>query len=172
METDASALPNRRSVAIPRLAWLTGIAALLVLGVTTWRGAFRSTPVGESYVTNAAMQRSLALRDGSVIDINVDSELSVEFTARERRLFLRKGEAHFQVAHDSARPFVVTSGDVSVRAVGTAFDVRLASKTVEVIVVEGKVQFARGDARSALPVTNASPSLVAGERVQVSRSDP
>jgi len=56
-------------------------------------------------------------------------------------VYLRKGEAYFTVAHDRARPFYVHAGDALVRAVGTAFDVRVRDDTrVEVIVTEGQVE--------------------------------
>ncbi len=49
---------------------------------------------------------------------------------------LEAGEAHFAVAPDAARPFVVRVGGVAVRAVGTAFNVRYAADgAVEVTVI-------------------------------------
>jgi transmembrane sensor len=49
------------------------------------------------------------------------------------------GEAHFQVAKDPERPFVVAVAGVEVRAVGTAFAVQLGRKEVAVLVTEGRV---------------------------------
>src|SRR5262249_26695614 len=67
------------------------------------------------------------------------AEVSVLFTAGERRVRLEKGEAHFQVAKNPARPFIVSAGAVDVRAVGTAFNVKLGAAAVDVLVTEGKV---------------------------------
>ncbi|MGH8185609.1 MAG: FecR family protein, partial [Steroidobacteraceae bacterium] len=61
----------------------------------------------------------------------------------ERRIVMHRGEASFQVVHDQERPFVVHADDVQVRAVGTAFTVRLQPDDVEVIVTEGVVEVIR-----------------------------
>jgi transmembrane sensor len=77
---------------------------------------------------------------------------------------LQHGEAHFYVAKDTARPFLVSAGTVTVRAVGTAFNVRRQVAAVEVLVTEGKVQVSRTDAEG-IAVANLEPIyLVAGER--------
>jgi len=49
------------------------------------------------------------------------------------------GEAHFQVVKDFSRPFVVAAGGMEVRAVGTAFVVKLGAEQVDVLVTEGRV---------------------------------
>ncbi|OHE87244.1 MAG: hypothetical protein A3G75_09490 [Verrucomicrobia bacterium RIFCSPLOWO2_12_FULL_64_8] len=163
----------RRIIPFPQLAWTAALAAALVVGLTIWWGASLHAPAppGEHYATDATAQRSLVLPDGSMTDINVGSNVSVRFTAAERRVTLNEGEAHFQVAPDTARPFIVTAGGISMRAVGTAFNVRLASEVVDVLVVEGKVELARAGA--PLPTEALVPPLLhAGERAQVSREDP
>src|SRR5260370_1274200 len=65
-----------------------------------------------------------------------------DFRLGDRRggVRLTRGEAHLAVAKDSSRPFIVTAGGVSVRAVGTAFNVRRVEQRVEVFVTEGKVR--------------------------------
>ena len=100
------------------------------------------------------------LEDGSAIELTGDAEIEVHFTPGERRVGLRRGEALFTVAKDAARPFVVHAGGVAVRAVGTAFNVRLGAERVEVLVTEGRVQVAP-------PTTAAAPLVVAGERAVV-----
>jgi transmembrane sensor len=50
-----------------------------------------------------------------------------------------EGQAHFQVAKDKSRPFIVKSGDATVRAVGTQFDVDRKSTGTTVTVLEGRV---------------------------------
>jgi transmembrane sensor len=84
--------------------------------------------------------QKLALPDGSVVDLNTDSKVDVTFTPSERRVQLAHGEAHFSVAKDPARLFVVEAHGVAVVAVGTAFAVRLRSESVEVLVCEGRVR--------------------------------
>jgi transmembrane sensor len=79
------------------------------------------------------------LEDGSVIDINRGAEVEVAYTTSERRVYLTKGEANFDVAKDPVRPFIVNVAGVDVRAVGTIFSVKLSEDEVNVIVTEGKV---------------------------------
>ena len=160
---------RRRILRFPRLAWAAGVAAALVLGAVTWRSIVVREPVGGHYVTNAAAQRSMVLPDGSLMDLNVGSDAVVQFTSAERRVLLNRGEALFEVAHDARRPFVVNAGSLTVRAVGTTFNVRLADEEVGVLVVEGKVKLERDSPRapSASPVE--SPLLAAGERAELVR---
>jgi transmembrane sensor len=68
---------------------------------------------------------------------------------------LLRGEAHFIVAKDPAHPFRVEAGSVEVRAVGTAFNVRIAPKRIEVLVTEGRVLVE--DARRAPPSARRLP---------------
>lgn len=79
------------------------------------------------------------LADGSVVELNAGAQVDVQFTATERRVRLVRGEAHFEVAKNPERPFVVAAGPVAVRAVGTAFNVSLQQREVSVLVTEGKV---------------------------------
>ena len=112
-------------------------AGLLVTAGGAWqvlhhRGRF-ATGKGETKV--------VALKDGSVVTLNTASEIQVNYGDRMRSVELLQGEALFDVAKDKSRPFVVTAGDTSVRAVGTSFTVRrLEEAPVQVLVREGVVE--------------------------------
>lgn len=80
------------------------------------------------------------LPDGSVARLKGGAELAVAFTATERRVTVVRGEVFFEVAKDAARPFLVAAGNVTVRAVGTAFAVRFDAQAVDVLVTEGTVR--------------------------------
>ena len=151
--------------------WAAGLAAALVLAAGVWWLAAGRSNGPQRYVTAAARQQQIALKDGSVVNLNVSSEVSVRLTPNERRVTLASGEAHFAVARDTARPFIVTAAGVSVRAVGTAFSVRVGDAGVEVLVTEGKVEVAREAAVISVPAA-APAHLVAGERTTVPRSAP
>jgi transmembrane sensor len=86
--------------------------------------------------------RRIALADGSSVVLNTHSEVIVELTPKRRDIRLVQGEALFEVAHDKSRPFVVQAHDTAVRAVGTAFAVRLEGTQVDVTVTEGVVEVA------------------------------
>jgi transmembrane sensor len=123
---------------------------LLVAGLAfRWEEGRYSTAFGE--------QRIVTLADGSVIELNTDSALKVRFTKHQRAIHMIKGEAFFRVAHDTARPFVVSAGEASVRAVGTQFNVRMSSDSTLVSVVEGTVEVRDDtpDARTAAGAESA-----------------
>ncbi len=106
------------------------------------------------------------LDDGSVVELNVGAEASVQYSRNERLIFLHAGEVHFMVAKDNKRPFVVRAGDALVRATGTAFSVSMEDDGVEVMVTEGKVMVeASGleNPEEAVKPMTLSRELVAGE---------
>ncbi|HUR56273.1 MAG TPA: FecR domain-containing protein [Opitutaceae bacterium] len=121
------------------LAWGGMPAALAVGGFFGFRSMQAPTTAETRYATAAAGYERARLDDGSTLELNTATAARVRFTAGERRVELETGEAHFEVNHDPARPFVVSAGGIAVRAVGTAFNVRFASGVVEVTVTEGKV---------------------------------
>lgn len=93
------------------------------------------------------------LPDQSVIKLNEGAVHTVTYTATERRVRLERGEAFFKVAKDAARPFVVEVGGATVRALGTAFNVRLNGGELDVLVAEGRVEVAP-------PIEASNPTLV------------
>lgn len=118
-------------------AWAAAASLLLAAGaaVAVWYAQFRDP----TYSTGIAEQRTINLPDGSMVTLNADSRLAVHFSEGERGIELSEGQALFKVEKDKSRPFVVRSGDMSVRAVGTQFDVNRKKAGTVVTVVEGKV---------------------------------
>jgi transmembrane sensor len=96
-----------------------------------------------TYSTHVGEQRLVVLRDGSRVRLNTDSKLRVRFGLQERHVILAKGEAFFEAAHDPAKPFIVEADGALVRAIGTKFDVRRTGDSVQVTLVEGRVQVGR-----------------------------
>ena len=94
------------------------------------------------YETRTGEQNSITLVDGSVIQLNTGSRIHVNFVDTQRTVSLMAGEVHFEVARDTTRPFIVKAGEGLVRAVGTAFTVRLQPEALKVVVAEGKVALA------------------------------
>lgn len=101
-----------------------------------------------------------ALDDGSVITLNTDSYVEVDFTKGQRNIRLLKGEALFSVAHDEDRPFLVFANDGVVRAVGTEFSVHITDLAMEVIVSEGSVELS-----TLKPTEPATSAIVASPNV-------
>ena len=153
--------------ALPLLA-----AAVVVLAFILWTKppAGVADPVRPSAPASIALIEQRELDDGSTLTLNRGAVVTEHFTPGERRMRLERGEAHFTVAKDASRPFIVEAGGVAVRAVGTAFNVRLDPSRVEVLVTEGKVQVddaVRGGSLLGAIVDGQPPVLGAGKSVSV-----
>ena len=121
--------------------WWLGAAAAALAAVAV--GAIWLQRGGELQTLSTAVgqQRNVTLADGSIVTLNTNTIVESDLRHRTREIYLRKGEAHFQVAHDRSRPFLVHAGDAVVRAVGTEFEVRvLTDQHVDVVVNEGRVE--------------------------------
>jgi transmembrane sensor len=118
----------------PLLA-IAASALIVALGSVVWWQSARY-PL---YNTDIGERRFITLADGSTVDLNARSRLRVEFSNNERRVELLEGQALFQVAKDKSRPFIVASGEATVRAVGTQFDVYRKDSGTTVTVLEGRV---------------------------------
>jgi transmembrane sensor len=141
LDPGASAIAQQ--AAPPRRYLLAAsIAALFVVGILA---AFAVTfgYFSGREVTDRGEIRRITLADGSTIVLNTSSVVRVQFSDDERRVVLREGEATFNVAHDTQRPFIVQARDVAVKAVGTSFNVRLRPSGVAVTVAEGVVEVMR-----------------------------
>ncbi|MDZ7877666.1 MAG: FecR domain-containing protein [Saprospiraceae bacterium] len=97
---------------------------------------------------DAVLEKTLA--DSSMITLNKKSSLTTAFTEKERRVKL-VGEAFFEVAHDTVKPFFIDVQNLEIRVVGTAFNVdeRSEQGKITVSVTEGRVLL-RGTKRSIL----------------------
>lgn len=92
------------------------------------------------YSTRKGEQRSIALADGSQLEVNTDSVVRVEYTRRGRIVQLEHGEASFTVNHGDTRPFDVIAGAGRIRDIGTVFNVhKRPDGSVVVTVKEGSV---------------------------------
>jgi len=128
-----SAFPRRRV-----LQASGAIAACALLGVG---GAWQMLRLRGRFSTAKGETKVVALKDGSVLTLNTDSEVQVRYSEELRSVELIRGEALFDVAKNKARPFVVAAGDTSIRVVGTSFSVRrLEAAPVQVLVREGIVE--------------------------------
>lgn len=135
------------------IRYATAAAASVAIAVIGWLAADRWIDPSSIH-TAVGEQRSVTLQDGSILHVNTDSEVRVDFDGRERRVVLAHGEARFSVAKDAARAFLVTTPHATVRAVGTVFNVRAAPDRTAVTVIEGRVALTSRAAGAVAPMGN------------------
>jgi transmembrane sensor len=126
---------------------MLGVAAaamLAVLAVVWWW-----QPSQSHFETGIGEHASIALPDGSHVDLNSNSAMTVDYSDAARVIRLERGEAFFTVAHAPQRPFWVVADRAWVRAVGTAFNVYRMGERVRVTVREGEVKVATVPKREA-----------------------
>lgn len=145
-------LTRRRWMMTAGGAIAAGLAGVLVLhpslAPTPWTAdaVFYEAPVGQT--------RNVRLADGTQVQLNAGSRISVQVDRATRRVQMADAEATFDVAHDATRPFLIRVGDREVRVVGTEFNLRRRDGRLVLTVRRGVVEVRPiGDA-------NATPTRV------------
>jgi transmembrane sensor len=135
--------PRRRPAS---RGWLIagGLAAAATIALAVMPYSLFGPAAAQTYATAKGEQRTVKLADGSTIELNAGSSLSVTLGRHERHVAMPQGEAVFDVAADKARPFVIDAGDRTVRVVGTRFDVRHRGSALSVTVERGVVEVRPG----------------------------
>lgn len=130
------------------------------------------------YSTAIGEQRTVELPDKSSLVLNTNSRIAIDFSEKRRIIYLEKGEVHFEVYKNPNRPFEVYAGAAMIRAVGTAFNVRLREREVEVIVDEGVVEIAaeqgnkRNKKEAAVDSLQEPVRLTAGNQATYEKENP
>ncbi|HYH14463.1 MAG TPA: FecR domain-containing protein [Flavisolibacter sp.] len=143
-ESPAVEAKKRDSIAWWRIAALF----ILIIGAAlfAYKWLNKEEPIHQIAVSAQASTLIDTLPDGSVITLNKNAELSYpsQFNSDSRSIAL-KGEAFFEVVPDKKKPFMVQVNDVTIRVLGTSFNVRSENGITEVIVETGVVQVTRGN---------------------------
>ncbi len=122
----------------------------------------QSSPI---YRTAIGQRSTVNLPDGSVVELNTDSLIQINFSDERRDLILLRGEALFDVAKDANRPFVVEADGKLITAVGTTFSVRRADDEVRVTLIEGIVTVDKEDGDNADPDAVSRKQMRPGEQL-------
>jgi ferric-dicitrate binding protein FerR (iron transport regulator) len=122
------------------LAW-PPLCGSLLYPPTTIQSASVNTP---GKPQDSSSQRQLInLPDGSTVILNQNSKLEYppDFSSNTRDVYLN-GEAFFDIKHNPSKPFIVHTGSISTKVLGTAFNIHAyrSQKFVEVTVTRGKVE--------------------------------
>jgi len=128
-----------------------------------------NTPSLISKETSRGEKLSIRLRDRTMVKLNAESRLWYTATLGDsvREVFL-EGEAFFDVAEDSTRPFLIHTGEITTRVVGTSFNIKAftGEEQIAVSVLSGKVQVSKGNDVGKAPV-----HLVPGEQAVYTHLD-
>jgi len=136
--------PNATPIWSRRRIVLTGSAAASLAAAGLIGAVVLKQNPQTAFTTGIGETRVIPLSDGSVVTLNTDSRMSVNFTDAVRRIHLDRGEAFFKVAKNKVRPFIVDALNTEVRAVGTSFTVRaLPQRPIQILVQEGVVEVTR-----------------------------
>jgi len=117
---------------------------LAVVGLGALLGGWLQTPwhqrLTADHYTATGERSAVRLDDGSLLELNTASAVDVHFDDERRRIHLEQGEIRVTTAaDDAARPFIVTTGQGRVRALGTRFLVRQDEDATRVTVMEHAV---------------------------------
>ncbi|MBZ4034087.1 FecR family protein [Flavobacterium sp. 17A] len=124
----------------PYLKYMAAASILFLLGL----GFFlRPNVLNQKQITfkTSSTPKSIQLNDGSKIYLAANSSFQYpeKFEGDQRTVSLLKGNAFFEVAKDKKHPFIIHSGEIQTRVVGTSFHIQLSKLNCKVIVVTGKV---------------------------------
>lgn len=163
----------------PRRSWLRIAAVLVGIGLfgAWWYQQQTAAPDWIVVATSPGEQRELVLPDGSEIILNENTRLSYRAdlaTANTRELSLR-GEAYFDVVRAPEQPFVITTPQVDVRVLGTAFNLRALAEeqSAELAVTHGRVAFKPHSATEAMIVEKGGLARWAADApVQLQKAQP
>lgn len=159
---------KRRAVIFRRAVKAVGVAAAIAVGVFFgFRHYETDTPIAvETLSAPAGLITESILSDGTKICLNAGSKLEIiNYKKNERRVRLY-GEAYFDVTRDEMRPFIVETGKIAVRVLGTEFDVNSKGDEHSVVLVRGAVQV-----DSQTDEETLSYRLVPGQRFSRNPSD-
>ena len=111
----------------------------------------------------------LTLEDGTKVWLNAGSRIAfpTKFTGKKREIFL-KGEGYFEVAHNQERPFYVNTDNISIKVLGTRFDISAyeSDKFIETVLIEGRVAISE---RSALAFIKIESILMPNQKASYDR---
>lgn len=161
---------TKRKINFSKIIVLAGsLAAVFAVGLLVWNLNKAPVPLTLAQGEFAHGYERHVLEDGSVVELNRGAQATVEYTSNARHVNLEFGEAHFTIAKDAKRPFVVKARGVAVQALGTIFNVQIRDDSVNVLVTEGRVSvdhFKTGETGAAPPeyVPSTTQQLQAGQR--------
>ncbi len=122
-----------------RLRMVAGVAIAAFL-VALWFVLPGTQSASQTYSTVIGGHKTLALNDGTRIELNTNTQLRTRFDEHHRTVWIDRGEAYFEVAHNAAKPFVVMAGGHRITDLGTKFLVKQQPGQIQVSLIEGRAE--------------------------------
>jgi transmembrane sensor len=162
------AAQRKRTLAALRMFAAAMVVVVLGAGMFLFYPDLRGAKI---YSTPVGGRETITLADGSSIELNTDTVVSFQSTHGRRLVSLEKGEAFFEVKHDSAHPFIVQAMGQQITDIGTKFSVSSAAGKVEVALLEGRARLeALGSARpSARMLVPGDVAIATADSISVNR---
>ena len=155
----------------PVILALAAAAAALIIGAAALTlQSPEPEPAPLTYATAIGEQKTVTLEDGSILTLNTNTKLSVQYSKAERLVRLTQGEALFEV-EQSDRPFLVEAGGTVTRALGTEFDVHAERHTVSVTLIKGSVRVTTSDPGPGAGQAGAMPAKTLQEGIVLKPGD-
>lgn len=176
-----SSLPDiwqKRMTSQTRRFAIAAVVMFLAVGLITLfsKPNLFTEPNATIYATSIGERRTVNLEDGSVLMIDSNSSVRVNYSEHERNLELEKGQAKFNVAHDTTRPFKVKVQNETIIATGTSFNIEILKDKAVVTLIEGRVVVKGIDRPQGIASMISSTAdqrkfiLEAGHRLVISRN--
>ena len=124
------------------------LAIIISVGLVGYKNSF-SKDSFKQIIAGKGVRKLLTLPDGTKVWLNADSRLSYDPEMKEakQRLVTLTGEAFFDVAHDKQHPFIINANKVTVRVLGTAFNIKAypGDAKCETTLIRGSVELTIND---------------------------
>jgi transmembrane sensor len=152
------------------------VAVMLAAGAVVWRiyglgpqpglvGPIVPPDARPTFVADGTGPATFALPDGSQVTLNANAAVAVRYSTPRRAVRLLRGQAFFNVIHDSARPFTTEAGDSVISDLGTEFDVHMRAQILSVTLVSGSIAV-------AARIGGAQDTLTPGQRLEAAPGQP
>ncbi|NSL90175.1 DUF4974 domain-containing protein [Chitinophaga sp. Mgbs1] len=163
LQQETAVTPVRKMSPWKIIAGMAAAAAVLVSAIIWWPRDDRKLAYRNEVVTKTGSKTAVVLPDGTSVVLNACSRLQYDanrFLSGEREVSLT-GEAYFDVKHDPSHPFIIQTGKVNIRVLGTVFNVKAYTEdaTVQTTLLSGKVEvsFPEGSAAGSRKVIQLQP---------------
>jgi ferric-dicitrate binding protein FerR (iron transport regulator) len=153
-----SKVVSRTRKRIPRYYWAAAASLILLIGLSGYFYLNQNKALETLQVVNKGdVPKNFVLPDGTEITLNTSAVLTYtsDFNESVREVQL-EGEGFFAVAKNVDKPFIVSTGSLSTRVLGTQFNVKEANEMIEVTLMEGAVKvYHNKDTLNLVPNTQA-----------------